>query len=102
MDGRQADLEAVFGPEGIWAEFLRRVPGYLATEVECESQTERRYEVRDFWSWHRYFELFRERFAAEYEKFERLVATAGVVEREEFVGAYYEKDRGDEDELAPG
>ena len=102
MDGRQADLEVVFGPDGIWAEFLRRAPGYIATEVECESQAERRYRVLDFWSWHRYFELFRERFGAEYEKFERLIAAEGVVEREELVGAYYEKDRGGEDELVPG
>jgi len=91
----------VFGAEGIWAEFLKRAPGYVTTEVECESQAERRYRVRDIWSWHRDFEPFRERFAAEYEKFERLVAAEGVVEREEFVGAYYEKDRGDEDELVP-
>ncbi|MBI3485246.1 MAG: hypothetical protein HY012_08870, partial [Acidobacteria bacterium] len=69
---------------------------------ECESQVERRYWVRDFWSWHRYFELFRDRFAAEYVKFERLMAADGLVEREEFVGAYYEKERGDGDELVPG
>jgi hypothetical protein len=102
VDGRQSDLEVVFGPNGIWAEFLRQAPGYIATEIVCESPAERRYQVRDFWSWHRYFELFRDRFAAEYEKFERLVTTEGVVERAEFVGAYYENDRGDEDELVPG
>jgi hypothetical protein len=95
-------LEAVFGPGGIWVEFLRRAPGYIATEVECESPGERRYRVRDFWSWHRYFELFRERFAAEYERFERLIAVEGLVEREQFVGAYYEKEAGDGDELVPG
>jgi hypothetical protein len=102
MDGRQADLEALFGPEGIWAEFLKRAPGYIATEVVCESRAERRYRVCDFWSWHRYFERFRERFAVECARFERLVATEGVVEREDFVGTYYEEDRGGEDELVPG
>jgi hypothetical protein len=95
-------LELVFGLGGIWVEFLRRAPGYIATEVECELPGERRYRVRDFWSWHRYFELFRERFAAEYERFERLTVVEGLVEREQFVGAYYEKDAGDGDELVPG
>lgn len=102
MDGRQADLEVVLERNGIWTEFLRRAPGYVGTDVECESQAERRYRVRDFWSWHRYFELFRERFAAECEKFERLLVSDGVVEREQFVGAYYEKEAGDGDELVPG
>jgi hypothetical protein len=95
-------LEAVFGPDGIWRELLRRAPGYIATEVENESPGERRYRVRDFWSWHKYFELFRERFAAEYERFERLMADEGLVEREQFVGAYYEKEAGDGNELVPG
>jgi hypothetical protein len=102
VHGRQPDFEVVFGPDGIWVEFLWQAPGYIATEIVCESKAERRYQVRDFWSWHRYFELFRDRFAAEYERFGRLVAADGVVEREEFVGAYDEKDRGDEDELVPG
>jgi len=101
MDGRQADLEVVFGPDGVWAEFLRRAPGYVATEMECESQVERRYRVRDVWSWHRSFELFRERFAVEFEKFERLLFEESVVEREEFAGAYYEERPGDDDELVP-
>ena len=95
-------MEVVFGPDGIWAEFLRQGPGYIATEIVCESQAERRYRVRDFWSWHLYFELFRDRFAAQYEKFEKLVVTDGIVEREQFLGAYYETERGDEDELVPG
>jgi len=81
---------------------LRRAPGYIATEVECESEAEQRYRVRDFWSWHRYFELFRERFAAEYEKFERLIVAEGLIERQQFVGAYYEEESGCGDELVPG
>jgi hypothetical protein len=102
MDGRQSDLEVVFGPDGIWVELLRRVPGYIGTQIECESPVERRYRVQDFWTWYRYFELFRERFAAEYEKFERLVTTDGLVEREQFVGAYYEEEAGGGDEMVSG
>jgi len=106
-DGRRADFETIFGSDGIWQELLSRGAGYLATEVRCESVLERRYRVRDFWSWHRDFEIFRKRFAVEYAKFESLISAEGPVEREEFVGAYYEElPRGDKDsegdELVPG
>jgi len=46
--------------------------------------------------------LFRDRFAAEYERFEWLIADEGLVEREQFVGAYYEKEAGNGDELVLG
>ena len=70
--------------------------------MECESEAEWRYRVRDFWIGHRSFEVFRERFADEFEKFERFLRTDGLVEREQFVGAYYEEKPGDGDELIPG
>jgi hypothetical protein len=101
-DGRRADFEVVFGTAGIWRELLSRGDGYLATEIECESVSERRYRVRDFWVRHLGFELFRERFAAEYERFERLILSDGLVERLELVGAYYEDKPGGGDELVPG
>ena len=81
---------------------MRQVPGYIAREVECESRGERRYRVRDFWCWHRYFERFRERLAAEYEKFARLLVFEGLVEREQASRAYYEREAGDGDELVAG
>jgi hypothetical protein len=40
--------------------------------------------------------------AADYDKFERLLLAEGLVEREQFVGAYYQREPGDEDELVPG
>jgi hypothetical protein len=102
VDGRRADFEAVFSSGGIWQELLSRGAGYLETEVRCESASERRYRVRDFWVRHLRFELFRERFAAEYERFEQLILADGLVERTQFVGAYYEEKPGDGDELVPG
>jgi hypothetical protein len=81
----------VFGPEGVWARFLRRADGYIATEVKRESVDDGRYRVRDFWSWHRGFEIFRERFAEGFAEFDRRVVRE-LVEKEEFVGAYYEAD----------
>ena len=78
---------------------LVQAEGYLSTEMRCESPESARYRVKDFWSWHRNFELFRARFQAEFEQFEKWLRSEGLIEREQFLGAYYEKfdDGGDED-----
>ena len=45
--------------------------------------------MRDFWSWHRLFEVFRARFAEGFAEFDRQIVDE-LVEKQEFVGAYYE------------
>ena len=57
--------------------------------MQCESLVEGRYRVRDFWVGHRGFEIFRERFSEEFAEFDRNILE-DLVERQEFVGAYYE------------
>ena len=59
--------------------------------MECESPGDGRYRVRDFWIWHRGFEVFRERFAEGFVEFDRQIVD-DLVEKQEFVGAYYEAD----------
>jgi len=82
----------VFGPDGLWARFLGRAEGFIATDLKCESLSEfGRYRVRDFWKGHRGFEIFRERFSEDFAQFERRVVDE-LVEKQEFVGAYYEPD----------
>jgi len=90
-DGRRADFEAAFGPSGIWSKILLRADGYLGTQLWCESPLPAQYRVRDFWSWHRNFEIFRTRFQAEFEGFEQWLRSERWIEREQFLGAYYEK-----------
>jgi hypothetical protein len=89
----------VVGPDGIRPRFLRRAEGYIATEVNCESVEDGRYRVRDFWSWHRNLEIFRVRFQEEFERFVEWLRSERLIEKEEFLGAYYEKpeDGSDED-----
>jgi hypothetical protein len=53
-----------------------------------------RYRVRDLWSGHRGFEVFRERYSEDFVEFDRRLVDE-LVERQQFVGAYYEAD-GDE------
>ena len=88
----------VFGPGGIWRELLRRAEGFAGTEVWCESSTERRYRVRDFWQSHREFETFRQRFVVEVERFHALLVGDEIVSKFEVVGTYYD-GRGDGDDL---
>jgi len=95
------EFEKAFGPEGIWVVLLNRSKGYLKTEVECEPGS--RYRVTDYWGSHLEFEAFRERFAAEVERFSRLLQTEGVVENETLLGAFYEDlpGAGNGDDLVP-
>ena len=95
MDGRQADLEVVFGPGGIWRDLLGRAEGYAGTETWCESSTELRYRVLDAWWSHREFEIFRARFGSELERFHSLLISGGIVSKFEIVGTYYD-ERGDD------
>jgi hypothetical protein len=87
----------VFGPEGTWPRFLRPGKGYMATVVTAESASDGRYRVQDFWIGHRDFEVFREEFSEGFKQFEREIA-AELVDKEQFVGAYYEADG---DDLVP-
>jgi hypothetical protein len=84
---------------------LRGAEGYLFTEVWCEVSEARQdrvtqYRVKDSWIWHRAFEPFRDRMQVEFEKFEAWIRSEGLIEKEQFLGAYYEKfDDGSEEGL---
>ena len=77
---------------------LCEAEGYLLTETRCESPESRQYRVRDFWDWHRSFENFRSRFQSEYERFGSWILSDGLIEKEQFLGAYYEELGGEEDD----
>ncbi|HKV76607.1 MAG TPA: hypothetical protein VJP02_00610 [Candidatus Sulfotelmatobacter sp.] len=70
---------------------MRQAQGYIVTEVQCESESDGRYRVQDFWSWHRGFEIFREWYSEDFARFDREIVEE-LVEKQEFVGAYYEAD----------
>jgi len=88
------EFEAAFAADGAWSKLLYRSDGYLLTECWCESPESAQYRVKDFWSWHRNFEIFRARFHAEFEQFEQWLRSERLIEREQFLGAYYEKSEG--------
>jgi hypothetical protein len=87
--GREEDFKKVFGPQGIWFELLRRSGEYLGTDCRLEAETERRYRILDYWVSHEGFEDFREQHQLDYEKFRRLIADEGLIERETLLGSFY-------------
>ncbi|HET7893320.1 MAG TPA: hypothetical protein VFL34_17460 [Candidatus Sulfotelmatobacter sp.] len=70
---------------------MRQARDYIATELKCESVGDGRYRVRDFWNGHRGFEIFRERFSEDFAQFDQRIVDE-LIEKQEFVGAYYEAD----------
>ena len=97
-DGRRAEFEAVFADGGTWSKLLYRADGYLLSECWCESPQSSQYRVKDFWSWHRNFEVVRVRFLAEFQQFEDWLRSEKLIEKEQFLGAYYEKFEGGSEE----
>jgi hypothetical protein len=87
-----------FGLGGIWTRLLREADGYLETEVWCEDPGTRQYRVKDFWVWHRNFENFRSWFQSEYERFEDWLCSDRLIEKEQFLGTYYEGLGGEEED----
>ena len=81
----------MFGEDGIWARFLRQAESYITTAVKFESVGDGWYRVRDFWRGHRGFEVFRGRFSEGFAEFDRQIVDE-LIEKQEFVGAYYEAD----------
>ena len=99
-DGRRAEFEAAFDLGGDWSKLLDRADGYVLTKVWCESPELGQYRVKDSWNWHRNFEIFRARFQAEFDHFEQWLRLEKLIEREQFLGAYYEKfEDGSEEDL---
>jgi hypothetical protein len=89
--GKRTEFETTFAAGGIWPGLLSSAEGYIATELNYETPFDGRYRIRDFWCGHREFEIFRESRAEELAGFDRWAAEE-LVERQEFVGAYYEAD----------
>ena len=102
-EGREADFERIFGPGGIWTDFLRRSRQYLGSQLWLESKTERRFQLRDSWRSHVGFEAFRAIHQLDCDRFEQLIAREELVAREQFLGAFYVNDPewSEGDELVP-
>jgi hypothetical protein len=62
----RAEFEAVYGPDGQWAQFFRTDDAYVETTLEPVG--EGRYVVTDHWRSRAHYERFLERNAERYEE----------------------------------
>jgi quinol monooxygenase YgiN len=60
------EFRIAYGPEGEWAEFFRRDPAYLRTDLLQDRNNPARFLTLDFWSSQEACASFQERFAAEF------------------------------------
>jgi heme-degrading monooxygenase HmoA len=67
----RAEFEQAYGPEGVWAAFFQRGPGYLGTELLGDASTPGRYLTIDRWNSRDAYEEFCGRHREEYEKIDR-------------------------------
>ena len=94
-------MEKIFGSSGIWSELLSRAEGYLGSELVLESKVERLYAAFDYWTSHVDFGAFRATHRAECDRFVQLVAFEGLLQKETFLGSYYEEGPDDETDIVP-
>jgi 8-oxo-dGTP pyrophosphatase MutT (NUDIX family)/heme-degrading monooxygenase HmoA len=82
--GRAAEFERAYGPDGDWARFFRRDPGYLGTELLRGAAG--RYLTLDRWRSRAAFEAFKTREAEEYAAIDRRMEA--LTSRETAIGAF--------------
>src|SRR5437899_1718123 len=78
-EGRETDFERIFGPEGIWPDFLMRSSQYGGSELRLKSKTERRFRLNDYWESHVGFEAFRAIHQLDCDRFDQLIAREELV-----------------------
>jgi hypothetical protein len=102
-EGCEWQFERIFGPEGIWPEFLKRSRQYLGSMLHLQSQAERRFRLQDYWISHLGFEAFRRIHQLDCDKLEQFIRREELVLREELLGAFYidDPELGEGDELVP-
>ena len=49
QEGREADFERLYGPNGSWAQFFRKSPQYLGTDLLRDRDKKGRYVTVDRW-----------------------------------------------------
>jgi len=89
-EGREDEFERMFEAAGDWPELLRHSPGYLGSRWLRQGEA-RWYKVFDFWVSHVEFELFRASRQSEIAAHRQSSAVSHVLEREEWLAAYYAK-----------
>lgn len=84
--GLESDFEAVYGPDGTWAQFFRRGHGHLETELLRDALVAGQYVTIDRWESKAAYEEFRTRFADSYSAIDQECEV--LTESETEIGTY--------------
>ena len=84
--GLENDFEAVYGPDGTWAQFFRRGRGYLETELLRDASVAGKYVTIDRWESKAAYEEFKTRFADSYSAIDQECEV--LTESETQIGTY--------------
>jgi heme-degrading monooxygenase HmoA len=84
--GQQEKFEAIYGPNGDWAELFRQSDNYLGTELSRDLQNPSRYVTLDFWTSQKAYEEFRGHYVKDYAALDE--SCAQLTEREVEIGRF--------------
>jgi heme-degrading monooxygenase HmoA len=65
--GKQSEFEAIYSPNGAWAELFRKETGYLGTTFLRDNKDPQRYVTIDRWTSKEAYESFLNQRAKEYK-----------------------------------
>lgn len=85
-EGRVAEFERRYGPDGDWVRLFRRSPAYLGTELWRDRAIAMRYLTLDRWRSESDWLAFRRAYSADYEALDRSCAI--LTEADEQLGAF--------------
>jgi len=76
-----AAFESAYGPDGDWAQFFRRDPEYIRTDLLQDYEVQGRYLTTDHWKSREACYSFRERYRSEFESLDADCAQFTLKER---------------------
>jgi len=72
LPGKVDDFYELYGPKGSWVALFRRAPGYLDTQLLLDRIQAGRFVTIDRWESKVAFTSFRDKFAEEFDRLDRL------------------------------
>lgn len=78
---RVSEFELVYGSSGKWAEFFRRSPDYVGTELFRSIDSPSRFITLDCWRTHAGYDAFRKAHAEEYAQLDEWCQSVTAHER---------------------
>jgi hypothetical protein len=86
LAGREQEFERHYGPNGTWVQLFRRASDFIGTDLLADADVRGRYLTVDRWKDLKAYDLFRERFAAEYKRIDEQMEA--LTESEVRVGVF--------------